>query len=61
MAVYKDMLAVAQAQGGYAPPASPGLDAEAVRVSAVTRLQVSVSYLVCNFLFKKCRVNRLPM
>ncbi|CAN0055792.1 unnamed protein product, partial [Laminaria digitata] len=45
MAVYKDMLAVAQAQGGYAPLASPGLDAEAVRVSAVTRLQEAANTL----------------
>lgn len=42
MAVYKGMLAAAQ--GGYAPSASPGLDAEAMRVSAVTRLQVSSSW-----------------
>lgn len=50
MAIYKDMLAAAQ--GGYASPASQGLDPEAVRVSAVTRLQVSISYLRNVFFFQ---------
>lgn len=43
MAIYKDMLAAAQ--GGYASPASQGLDPEAVRVSAVTRLQEAANTL----------------
>lgn len=58
MAVYKDMLAAAQ--GGYASSASPGLDAEAVRVSAVTRLQVGVSCFRSKDFFKKQNINRLP-
>lgn len=55
MAVYKDMLAAAQ--GGYASSASPGLDAEAVRVSAVARLQVGVSCLRNKFFFFRNRVS----